>query len=213
MAPATSQDVPALASLLFEDFMEQDAWTKLCFGDMDPPDRLTYYIAGLREDIENPEYPMVVQKMQDDATGEAVAFTEIKDGNVAPLERDFVEPMVKPKGYNVGPIRENHGKMVAALKRAMGEEKPFLYLVDMTTKKSHRRRGIATTLMQWAMEMATRRQLPIYCEASADGHGLYKHLGWEVVESWSVDMGQYGGEGIYTEWGMRWTPPLGQAEA
>ncbi|GJN79822.1 acetyltransferase (GNAT) family domain-containing protein [Purpureocillium lilacinum] len=206
MSPATVDDAPALAAILIADFLDPDPWTRLCYGGIDPAARLAHLTAGLREDLASPEFPLAVQTMRDADTGEIVAFAQLNDENVPPIEnRAPVEPITKPSGYNVPPIRDYFAKMSAAKKRAMGDA-PYLHLVDVATKKAYRRRGIGSALMQWAMAEASRRQLPIYAEASPDGQAFYKHLGWGVLETWSVDMGQYGGKGIYTEEGMTWPP-------
>lgn len=226
MSPATVDDAPALAAILIADFLDPDPWTRLCYGGIDPAARLAHLTAGLREDLASPEFPLAVQTMRDADTGEIVAFAQLNDENVPPIEnRAPVEPITKPSGYNVPPIRDYFAKMSAAKKRAMGDA-PYLRecmhrfgrgtrregpltcadLVDVATKKAYRRRGIGSALMQWAMAEASRRQLPIYAEASPDGQAFYKHLGWGVLETWSVDMGQYGGKGIYTEEGMTWPP-------
>ncbi|PWI72984.1 hypothetical protein PCL_09999 [Purpureocillium lilacinum] len=206
MSPATVDDAPALAAILIADFLDPDPWTRLCYGGIDPAARLAHLTAGLREDLASPEFPLAVQTMRDADTGEIVAFAQLNDENVPPIEnRAPVEPITKPSGYNVPPIRDYFAKMSAAKKRAMGDA-PYLHLVDVATKKAYRRRGIGSALMRWAMEEASRRQLPIYAEASPDGQAFYKHLGWDVLETWSVDMGQYGGKGIYTEEGMTWPP-------
>ncbi|UNI23110.1 hypothetical protein JDV02_008948 [Purpureocillium takamizusanense] len=206
MSQATVDDAPALAAILIADFLDPDPWTRLCYGGIDPSARLAHFTAGLREDLGNPEYPLVVQKMLDTDTGEVVAFAQLNDANVPALEdRPPVEPITKPSGYNVPPIRDYFAQMSAAKDRAMGDA-PYLYLADVSTKKAYRRRGIGKALMRWAMEQAARRQLPIYTSATPEGQLLYQHLGWETLETWSIDMGKYGGEGTYTEKGMTWPP-------
>jgi hypothetical protein len=64
--------------------------------------------------------------------------------------------------------------------------------------------------MKWGMDLAAKRGLPIYTEATPGGQPLYRKLGWETVESWTVDLEKYGGTGTYTELGMRYVPPKPQ---
>jgi len=125
MSQATVEDVLGLAAILFEEFLEQHQWTRVRFSAMVPEDRRVYLEACLREDLTNPERPVVVQKMEDDETGEIVAFLQLNDCNVPVNVREHVDPIVKPVGYNVAPIRDHYTMMMAAQRRAMGE-KPFI---------------------------------------------------------------------------------------
>jgi hypothetical protein len=122
MSQATVEDAPGLAAILFEEFLEQHPWTRVRFSAMVPEDRRAYLEECLHEDLTNPERPLVIQKMEDDETGEIVAFLQLNDCNVPANVRQHVDPIVKPAGYNVAPIRDHYAKMMAAQRRAMGEE-------------------------------------------------------------------------------------------
>lgn len=122
---ATGEDAEGLAAILFEDWMDPDPWTRVCYGGIDPKEQLVHLTAVLREDLINPEFPVVIQKVEDDTTGEIVAFAQLNDYNVPPNKRDHVDPIAKPDGYNVPPIRDYYAKMSAAKERAMGDA-PFL---------------------------------------------------------------------------------------
>jgi len=205
MSQATAEDVAGLAAILFEEFMEMHEWTRIRFSAMKPEERHAYLAAGLREDLTNPEYPVIIQKMEDTETKEIVGFLQFNDCNVPPSNKEFATQIIKPEGYNVPPIREYYRKMITAQKAAM-KDKPFLHVADLATKKSYRRRGISSTLMRWGMEYATKRGVPIYVEATPDGRPLYEKLGFETLDTWSIDMEQHGGAGTYTEAGMIWSP-------
>ncbi|KAJ8121553.1 hypothetical protein ONZ43_g2020 [Nemania bipapillata] len=125
MSPATAEDVPGLAAILFEEYMEMHEWTRVRFSAVDPEDRHRYLAAGLREDLTSPKAPLVIQKMVDEDSGEIVAFLQLNERNVPPNPRGDVEPIVKPKGYNVPPMLDHYDKMVTAQKAAM-KDIPFL---------------------------------------------------------------------------------------
>ncbi|RDA86717.1 hypothetical protein CP532_4165 [Ophiocordyceps camponoti-leonardi (nom. inval.)] len=198
ISDCTAEDAPGLAAVLYADWLDPDPWTKLCYGAVDAHEQLVHLEAVLREDLTDPEYPVAFQKAQDEETAEIVGFTQLTHFNTPPNERRHVDPIPKPAGYNVPPIRDYYAKMSSARKRAMGED-PFLHLTEMYIKKPYQRHGLGTSLMAWATEYAASKKLPIYAEASEAGEAFYKHLGWKTVGKYSVDMGLYGGEGVYVE--------------
>lgn len=126
MNRATEEDVDGLAAILFEEYMEMHEWTRVRFHKMKPEDRLAYLTSCLREDLTNPEYPVVIQKVTDEDTGEIVAFLQLNDCNVPANNRSYVNEIEKPVyGYNKPPIRDYYAKMMAAQKQAMGSQ-PFM---------------------------------------------------------------------------------------
>ncbi|KAL3958366.1 hypothetical protein ACCO45_006528 [Purpureocillium lilacinum] len=205
MSPATVDDAPALAAILIADFLDPDPWTRLCYGGIDPAARLAHLTAGLREDLASPEFPLAVQTMRDADTGEIVAFAQLNDENVPPIEN---RAPWSPSPSRPGTTCRLFVTTLPRCRRPRSAPWAMRRICTSSTwlPKAYRRRGIGSALMQWAMAEASRRQLPIYAEASPDGQAFYKHLGWGVLETWSVDMGQYGGKGIYTEEGMTWPP-------
>lgn len=83
----------------------------------------------------------------------------------------------------------------------------LLDVAELSVKKSHQRRGIASALIRWGQDYATKVGLPIHVEATPDGVPVYKKHGYETLDTFSIDLTKYGGKGPYTELEMRWTPP------
>lgn len=52
----------------------------------------------------------------------------------------------------------------------------------IAVKPEHQRRGAGALLTKWGLDMAELAGLPVYLESSEEGFGLYKRLGFEVLE-------------------------------
>jgi predicted N-acetyltransferase YhbS len=85
-------------------------------------------------------------------------------------------------------------------------DRRHLDIAELSVKESHQRQGIASALLRWSKDYATQAGLPIYVEATPYGVPVYKKIGYETVESFSIDLKKYGGTGPYTEVGMRLSP-------
>lgn len=62
------------------------------------------------------------------------------------------------------------------------------------TDPKHQRRGAGGVLVKWGTKKADDLRLPIYLESSAEGYRLYQKHGFEKVESFEVDLTQFGGD-------------------
>lgn len=58
---------------------------------------------------------------------------------------------------------------------------PHLHLMNLCTHPRHRRKGVATRLVRWGLELAKKRNVPAYCEESDMSHALYLRLGFREV--------------------------------
>ncbi|PHH93031.1 hypothetical protein CDD83_2141 [Cordyceps sp. RAO-2017] len=140
ISDCTAEDAPGLAAVLYADWLDPDPWTKVCYGGVDAQEQRAHLEAVIREDLVNPEYPVAFQKAQDEETGEIAGFTQLTNLNVPPNERSHVDPIPKPAGYNVPPIRDYYAKMSAARKRAMGDD-PFLREYNYVSRHDSGRGG------------------------------------------------------------------------
>lgn len=58
------------------------------------------------------------------------------------------------------------------------------------------RRGAAGKVIQWGIDQATLKRLPIYLESSEVARPLYERHGFRVIEHFEMDLAQYGGTGV-----------------
>ncbi|KAK1458987.1 acetyltransferase [Colletotrichum melonis] len=56
-------------------------------------------------------------------------------------------------------------------------------------KPEHQRKGVGALLTKWGLDMAELAGLPVYLESSEEGFGLYKRLGFEVLQDKIVHRG------------------------
>lgn len=64
----------------------------------------------------------------------------------------------------------------------------YLLLHLLVTEKEARSKGAGTLLLHWLQAKATELELPVYIEATPQGAGLYKKLGWRAVSQCSYDL-------------------------
>ena len=65
------------------------------------------------------------------------------------------------------------------------------------TDPAFQRRGAGKSRLEWGTTKADESGLPIYLESSHAGVGLYKRHGFEEIDSFELDLGKYGGSGVY----------------
>lgn len=82
----------------------------------------------------------------------------------------------------------------------------------LATDPKHQRRGAGRKLLKWGTDLADEsRVLPCYLEASEMGQPLYRSLGFRDVETLDMDLGKWGGEGIYHHYVMYREPQVGRS--
>lgn len=69
-------------------------------------------------------------------------------------------------------------------------------LALLVTAKEFRRRGAASLLVRWGIELSEKNGLPCYVQASEQGQKLYEHHGFEDLETVEFDLVKYGMKGV-----------------
>ncbi|PVH82281.1 acyl-CoA N-acyltransferase [Cadophora sp. DSE1049] len=68
----------------------------------------------------------------------------------------------------------------------------------------YQRQGIASSLLGIGSREAEERKARFWCTSTPQAVSTYEKNGWKIVETHDVDLGKYGGEGIYTRsWMVR----------
>jgi GNAT superfamily N-acetyltransferase len=71
------------------------------------------------------------------------------------------------------------------------------------------RRGIASLLLKWGCQQADEAGAKMWCMSTPQAIRTYEKNGWEVVDWQEVDLGRYGGGGIYRRaWMVRLPKPV-----
>lgn len=76
--------------------------------------------------------------------------------------------------------------------------------MNLGTSSAWQRKGAASTLVRWPFEAADQEGVLVYLDTALDGPGrsLYERLGFKPVGECSIDLTEYGGEGIHTHIAM-----------
>ncbi|KAG4416885.1 hypothetical protein IFR04_009963 [Cadophora malorum] len=68
----------------------------------------------------------------------------------------------------------------------------------------YQRQGIASSLLELGTQEADRRKAKFWCTSTPQAVTTYEKSEWKVVETHDVDLGLYGGKGVYTRsWMVR----------
>ncbi|RFU35456.1 hypothetical protein B7463_g846, partial [Scytalidium lignicola] len=77
------------------------------------------------------------------------------------------------------------------------KKKKYLTLDYLAVHPDHRRQGIATILVESGIREAEKMGLPIFVLAMKAGYGVYKKLGFKLLDQIIQDDSMYGGKGEY----------------
>lgn len=103
--------------------------------------------------------------------------------------------------------------MMERLKHKMSQEDKdggYYYLDLLCVDPAYERRGLAGRLLRPGFEMADQENRPVWLTSTPAGHGLYRKLGFETMDTTDLDGGRYG---QWQESGMRRPPASVRREA
>jgi predicted N-acetyltransferase YhbS len=66
-------------------------------------------------------------------------------------------------------------------------------------------RGLGDMLLRWELKKAELSSKRIFLLSSPEGRGLYAKHGFETVSTVTMDLEEYGAQGVYTQSAMVWT--------
>jgi predicted GNAT family N-acyltransferase len=69
-------------------------------------------------------------------------------------------------------------------------------LALLVTASQHRRRGAGSLIVQWGVQKSEELRLPAYLQASEQGRRLYRHYGFEDIDTVEYNLSEYGLEGV-----------------
>ena len=163
----------------------------LCFPlDLNVPETPQSRANQLIQSAAHPSSRII--KATDNTTGQIVAWAKWNFCD---------DPSVVPEGWpekwapgtNV-PLVEHFFKDIGQKRDLHTEGNPHFFLVTLCTLPMYQRKGIASLLLKWGLDIADDRGLVCYLDASPMGLGLYKKFGWKEVDHVDVDLGRWGGE-------------------
>ena len=67
------------------------------------------------------------------------------------------------------------------------QEKPHLLMAILAVSPKYQRAGVGKKLLAWGLKQADALQLGTWIDASPQGLGLYKTMGWREVGHLDID--------------------------
>ncbi|KAF2120754.1 hypothetical protein BDV96DRAFT_274845 [Lophiotrema nucula] len=107
------------------------------------------------------------------------------------------EPPFLPPEVRIDVLNALFAPIRAAQKEIMGE-KPYFILNTLATLQEHARRGAASMLLKWGLDMADELGLETYLDTTPVARRLYERSGFVLVKDIYFDRTPWGGEG--TDW-------------
>ncbi|EHL02404.1 hypothetical protein M7I_1479 [Glarea lozoyensis 74030] len=100
-----------------------------------------------------------------------------------------------PVGANDECCREKFGGIGRAFERFVEDREDVYVLGLIGVSQEHRRKGLATMLINHVLDMADQEGKQTYLDATDEGWFVYSKLGFEVKGTVEIDLTKYGGEG------------------
>jgi GNAT superfamily N-acetyltransferase len=105
-------------------------------------------------------------------------------------EKDIAEfgrpPNMNPEGI------EAFGKIYAEYRKKHLGNRPYVLLHVLATRPEFVRQGVGKKALEWGIAKSEEMGVPMWLEGSPQGVGLYKKVGFEVVDTLPWDARDYG---------------------
>ncbi|KAI0023919.1 hypothetical protein F4780DRAFT_776149 [Xylariomycetidae sp. FL0641] len=155
--------------------------------------------ASLHRDLERkPPHVRHLKAVDPDDEREVVAYAkwEVYEHGRPDLDRlRDVPRRAEPDVDQYGRLREAADEYFSRRNGEMGKY-PHILLALLVTAQQHRRRGAGSLLVRWGIDLSEATGLPCYLQASEQGRQLYRHHGFEDIDTVEYDLSRYGLEGI-----------------
>ncbi|KAK7185561.1 GNAT family protein [Paraphaeosphaeria sporulosa] len=207
---ATPEDAKAIAYLFALSW--QSPFTQLQFGNMST-DTLSLTMAPrIVESMANPGSEYVVMRAND-GTIAAIAQWSAPSPARTKAEEESAEDKADRREIWIQEYRkklpENSNKDLIVefslglreLREEVLQGRQYYLLENIATHPEHRKRGLASKLIEWVFPRADEQSVPVYLDTASDNEAMrvYKRLGFEEKGNRIIeDLSKYGGEGSHT---------------
>lgn len=205
IAPATKQDIPALARIHVSS-LSANLLFRLCW-----PNQTSHYksvVAGLEKQFNNPEFEWwLVKAINEEVTIMGWAAWTLRPADLGPQNSSasswFLFPGRKvDDGSNIGdsggfdtedfPIVPGLPNYLHSHTQVIVDDwllgKKHLLLNALFVAPRFQHRGIGTALLNWGNNRADKEGLPCFLKSTPTSWPLYKELGWKEVGVLEVDL-------------------------
>ncbi|KAK0100437.1 hypothetical protein ONS96_007714 [Cadophora gregata f. sp. sojae] len=199
---ASQDDAPALASVMTAAFSATDAAYPLIWGSAPDETHDMMAVMGLFSPVQKPD--RVTYKAVDEEAEKVVGFATwgLPKGKEGKSKND--EGGLPPiPGVNVELWMDKVRSTRIYSARDVDVEKD-MDLSFCFVSPEYQRQGIASSLLSLGLQEADARKARFWCTSTPQAVPVYEKNGWKVVETHDVDLGKYGGAGVYTQsWMVR----------
>lgn len=225
LLPATPDDAEAIARLFALSW--QSPFTQLQFGKMSTDVLASAMAPRIVESMSKAGSEYVLMRAED-GTVAAVAqwsvpvqSTEDSKKDESPEEK--AERLRKWDERYRGNLPESSNKdlimeFTAGLRELRDDVlqgREHFLLENLATHPDHRRRGLASRLIEWVLPQADRQKALVYLDTASDNEAMriYKNLGFEEGGSDTIEnLERFGGEGSHTHVALVRRPLSAEAE-
>ncbi|GAB7351016.1 hypothetical protein MBLNU459_g1506t1 [Dothideomycetes sp. NU459] len=210
VSEATLADVPAITSIFRAD--APTSFMRLCLGSVHPSALNVKQSDRIADEMHEEDQLWLIAR--DAESGRTASFAQWRlpkeepddaaQDNAADLEeqREAYRDAISP-GMNVDLVVEFQDQITKLRKETLKGQRHFL-LMNLGTSSVWQRKGAASTLVEYPFDVADEEQIIVYLDTAIDGPGkhMYESLGFQHAGQCSIDLTQYGGEGVHTHVAM-----------
>ncbi|KAH8803534.1 acyl-CoA N-acyltransferase [Xylogone sp. PMI_703] len=203
---ATESDGSALAAVMTAAFSACDAAYSLIYASCPPGTHDNLAMQFLFTPVQRAD--RITFKAVDNKTGKIVGFASwsIPAGRAIPAELEKSGDDDEPRKAELPAIPGMN--MTLWVEKISGPPNPPSFSEEEISKTDiglsfffvhpdYQNRGIGSMLLKWGIEEANRHHVRLWLTSTPQAVNVYQKKGWEVVNEHEVDLGKYGGPGIY----------------
>ncbi|PGH28818.1 hypothetical protein GX50_08447 [[Emmonsia] crescens] len=215
--PAQLEDASAL-SMVEWDAYSCDPVSRAMFGEYTPEGsevRAKEIAEGMAKKDPNTHY---IKAVLGDDTIIAVGIWHfyLDEESSKAIEVMDVKTKKWSTGANVDACMDFFGKIYKMRERMRGQRHAYesqaetqdllltahKVLSSLATDIAHQGLGAGSAVLKYGVDIADKENVPGWLEASVQGYNLYKKFGFQDVDSFTLDLSRYGGEGERSVIGM-----------
>ncbi|RPA76703.1 acyl-CoA N-acyltransferase [Ascobolus immersus RN42] len=107
---------------------------------------------------------------------------QVLERSLFSVQTKLIEMVKKDRSYDPAGWAKTLGSLERSAKEIfVGEYADRWYIKLIGVSPNHQRKGVAKKLLAWAMERATRENLPLTLEASQAGRPVYTRMGFQTI--------------------------------
>ncbi|KIV88701.1 hypothetical protein PV10_08359 [Exophiala mesophila] len=198
LLPASPSDLEAVARVQFAACASDPGFSTV-FPNGPTLSCLTHLVRSYENEMDNDltAHLMIVKEAME---GEVISFAvwhfcppitpNQEDSDLQ--HGDFLFPNDANKDAGSKIMQNSQKKRQEVVANHIGHGRPYAYLAALGTTQKYQNHGAAKKLLDWGLERADDRAMPVYVEATPVAQKLYQKYGFQEVDTLPLELAPWG---------------------